>query len=508
MVSVASIRARVALLLAVVLGLACTEAPSSTAGAPDAAVGPPESSRFVRIRELLRLSPEDEGRARGLFPVVAEICGDDAAQDELVEHAFMVSGNNLGGSAQAAADVIEHVATSCLRERPEAALRILDRASARLAHKGRFEIVRARFFATTGKLDAALEAAKRARELGVHHAVALEANLLADRARATGPGYASGALDTAIRATELEPDGTWQLVDVMALLSTRAKLLYERAVYEDAEVAAKTRREADASNRRLAVSPFPKQTRTIALDAVCFEAAALGDPKVKDPLAPCMRALSESGNLGAAFLLGAGRDPKAVDVARADAMAAMRKRLETLPKGSLALVVGRGDEVELVSWMFAAAEVIAMLNRRAARIVAVDRTSDPRASALFDRLFVIASAKPKLTVRLGRDPSSFGCLVAHAAGKSPECPLDASVRSAVAAPFGAAVLFGRDLDGEIDDLTAAKLPTVLLSFREPKSERRPDVQLVSLSDAWMMSPRAVDLAGALLAREKPEPSRE
>ncbi|MBI4817493.1 MAG: hypothetical protein HY791_14625 [Deltaproteobacteria bacterium] len=491
--------------------IACAKQPEAPTAA-DAGAVPPAESRFVRIRELLRLSPEDEGRARTLYPIVAEICASDASQEELVQHAEWVSGGSLGGAAQTAGDVIEHVATACLRDRPEAAFHLLDLAGKRLAHKGRFEVLRARFLATSGRTDEALVAARAARAAGVFHAVSLEANLLADQARAKGPGYAASMLAEAIKAVSIEPDGSWQLVDVMALLSTRAKLLTERSVWEDKAASIATRRLADAVHRRLAVSPFPKQTRALALDAVCFESAAIGDSS-HDELAPCTRALSESGNLGAAFLLGAGRDPKAVSLARADAMADMRKRLEKLEKGHVAFVVARGDEVELVAWMHAAAEVVALLDRRAARIIAVDRTSDARASALFDRLFVLADAKPKLTVRLGRDPVAFACLVAAAAkkpGPSPGCAdkVSGDATNALAAPFAVAALIGRDLDSEIDDLATAGLPSMLLSLREPKSEHPANAHLTSLSDAWLMSARAVDIAGTIREREKPVAERE
>jgi hypothetical protein len=96
------------------------------------------------------------------------------------------------------------------------------------------------------------------------------------------------------------------------------------------------------------------------------------------------------------------------------------------------------------------------------------------------------------------------CLTAIVAGRrTPDyCPFEKPVRERLTklGSFGVAVLIGRDLDAEVDDLQLYGLRTVLVSFRKPqteKAEKGIEVQLKSLSDLWMLSPKASALGGSL-----------
>ena len=52
--------------------------------------------------------------------------------------------------------------------------------------------------------------------------------------------------------------------------------------------------------------------------------------------------------------------------------------------------------------------------------------------------------------------------------------------------FGFAVLIGRDLDAEIDDLHVYDLQAVLLSFRQSRMEKGIDAWLKSVSDVLIV----------------------
>ena len=72
-------------------------------------------------------------------------------------------------------------------------------------------------------------------------------------------------LDEAIKTASVEPDHNWQLIDLTAVLSTRAHLLSERAVWEAPEPAAATLKLARDVYQRLSVAPFIGVTRSLAL---------------------------------------------------------------------------------------------------------------------------------------------------------------------------------------------------------------------------------------------------
>jgi hypothetical protein len=108
-----------------------------------------------------------------------------------------------------------------------------------------------------------------------------------------------------------------------------------------------------------------------------------------------------------------------------------------------------------------------------------------------DRILEIAQVKPEDKLRTP-DTLAMPCIAAILAGRrEPQaCPLDPKVRSrlAKAGKFGVALLIGRDLDAEIDDLHLYNLKTELLSFRLPRVEKGLDVQLKSLADVWIVAP--------------------
>src|SRR5262249_60927111 len=104
-------------------------------------------------------------------------------------------------------------------------------------------------------------------------------NIEAQSARDKSAGYRTGMLDEAIKTVSVEPDATWPLVDLMAVLSTRAHLLTERAVWEEPKKALETRKEAQATYRRPSVAPFIEAARPQAPDVLCFSGRDIPEPE-------------------------------------------------------------------------------------------------------------------------------------------------------------------------------------------------------------------------------------
>lgn len=447
-----------------------------------------DDTRFIRIRNLLERDPESEERARKLYALVEPVCTSEPERIELVDVARWSSSFSVGHETLPtvlALDTLEHVATACARNYPAAAYDLLDRAKAAIPDPYRFELVRARLLAAEGKLTEALVAAKAAAQAGSVHARALSATIEAQVARDQAPGYRPGMLDGAIALVSDEPDAKWSLIDLTAVLQTRAHLLTERAAWEEPAAAAASRRLAAKTQVRLSVAPFIEATRTQALDGACFTAVELGD----DDRTMCRRGADEIGILGAAVVAGVPRDPKRLDVERLAKLEALAKDLDGL-EGTVVLVA-RGDEAELVSWARPASRVFERLAKTKAKLVVLDRTRTPRASALVHRMLALGGVKPVERVRADADALAMPCLAAILAHRRTPaaCPLDAAlVKRLEGLPkLSLAVLVGRDLDAELDDLKLYGHRAALLSFRRTRIDNGVDAWLKSLSDVWIVA---------------------
>ncbi len=468
-----------------------------TAGCPDStppSTPPPQpqtpslspaekaDTRFMKIRALLQEKPESRRRAVELFPLVKPICEDESERAAFIATAkwsASFSSTEVYETKTLAGDVIEHVATTCFRDHPKETFALLDEAKAAIPDMVRFDLIRARLAATSGDFETALASAQVARAAGSIHALALTANIQAQLARNRAVGYRPGMLDEAIATVGAEPDNTWPLVNLAAVLSTRARLLTERAVWENGDDAKKTLLLADAAYERLSHSPFIENIRTRAQDVLCFNAIEGGLP----PL-PCKRAAEAEHHLGAAFAagieLGEGFDQK-----RFSAIEQAARRIEEMPPKRVVVIVARGDESELIEWARPAARYLGRIAVRRPRVIAVDRTESDRAHALFQRILALAGIEPE--VRIEADSTfAMPCLTAVIAKrKTPQaCPLEAAQVSKLGrmTDFGVAVLIGRDLDAEIDDLHLYQLEAVLLSFRQSRMEKGIDAWLKSVSD--------------------------
>lgn len=458
--------------------------PSGPSGGPDY-----QKSRYVQIRQLLEESPESESRSLRLYPLVAPLCTDPAERKALLEAArwsVSYSSDENYLPTTLALDLLEHVATTCFRHDPAVAEELLAGGAELLPkEKVRFDVIRARFLATAGKLDEAEAAAQRAVEAGSVHARALLATVLSQKARATGVGYRSGMYEAALAAVSVEPEGHWAVIDLTAVLSTRARLLSERSLWESGPTAAATLDEARPVYQRLSVAPFIEVIRGRALDVLCFDAAAR-----KKDRADCARAATETHGLGAAQLAGVAVGP-GFDEERLRRIQGERQRISAAPKGSTVLFVARGDEAELVEWARAASTLLQAV-AEGREVVVVDRTATPRASAVLARILELAQVKPSQRLHGPKDTLLMPCVAAILGQRQvpAACPLPKAEQQALEAKakgFVGAILVGRDLDGEIDDLRLYELPTLLLSFRQSQMEKGVTAWLKSLSDVWLFA---------------------
>jgi hypothetical protein len=481
-------------LLALIPGLSACPDPLAGARRPDAGGALPDprlDTRYVQVRNLLELDPDSPERAHKLYPLVAPVCASAQERADFVATAKW-SVSFTQGDYQLpevlAADTLEFTATTCLRTAPEAAFDLLDKAQAALPDLTRLWVIRARLEAARGRLEAAEAAAEQAVSQGSVHAIALAANIQARRAREAQVGYQAGMLDEAIATVSREPDNTWPVVDLAAVLSTRARLLSERALWQDGDAAAKSRLEAAGLYERLAGAPFIAAMRQRALDVLCSEAQLAG----RDPTRACARLVAEAQDLGAAAAVGLdpAADPR-LDAERRARLEQLAKDVAALPPKQVILLVARGDEAELLEWIRPAQAFLRRLQARRPRWVVVDRTDSERASALLTRLLAGAEVRPTLHIPARKDTLAMPCVSAVLADRRTPaaCPLPAATVKALQGlrPFGLAVLVGRDLDAEIDDLRLYTLRTALLSFRQSRMDKGIDAWLKSLSDVGVVA---------------------
>jgi len=438
---------------------------------------------------MLKEDPDSPLRAHKLYPLVEPVCLKEQERVDFVEVAKWSAG--FGSEkyylpAELAQDTLEHVATACMRNHPEAALDLLKKAQQSLPELNRLPVVQARLLAVTGDLEGAQAAATRAMKAGSVHAIALTAQIQARRARQAGPGYREAMLDDAIRTVSATPTSKWPPIDLAAVLSTKARLLQERALWQTSEAAAKSRLEAAGLHQRLAGAPFIAATRTRAQDVLCFEAMMQG----VDRHAGC-KLLAETGDLGAALALGMKDLPEQrFDLVRLGRLRALKAQVAEIKPKELVVLVVRGDELELLEWVRPAATLLAHMNKNHPNWVLVDRTEGPRAQALVQRLLELSGVKSSLRIE-AKDTFTMPCVSAVIAGRQTpkDCPLQPAVLKQLeaAGPVALSVLLGRDLDAEIDDLRLYELKTALVSFRQSQMEKGVHAWLKSLSDVGVIT---------------------
>ena len=456
-------------------------------------IGDRRETRFIKIRDLLRKGSDDPERAKQLYPLVHPICVEDAARKDFLDVArwsASFSDDDNKRTIVLVVDTLEYVATACFGTDAEGTLALLNGAQAFLPNESRLEILRARLLAAGGDLDAALKSAETAAQAGSVHAVALKANIQARMARSADVGYRAGMLDAAISTVSIEPAAHWRAIDLAAILSTKARLLWERAAWEDGDRARRTLLEADGLFQRLSVPPFLVETRLRALDNLCYDAVIRRSPA--DELAPCRRAAEKFQVLGAGAVTGMAPDPARFDEPRRARIIAARQTWTALPQRAVVAWIARGDEAELLEWTRPTARMVKALNRPDLRWVVIDRAREPRASTLIDRMVVLAGVKPTAVLRVGKQPLAMPCITAVLAQRRTPaaCPLAGEMVETLEGlkPYGTALLVGRDLDAELDDLALYKLDATLLSFRLSQLEKPVHAWLKSVSDTFLMAP--------------------
>ena len=485
-----------ALGLAVTGPWACSETKDDRR-APDrvrrALSAPPEKAhtRFMRIRTLLEQPPQSRRRATELYGLVRPLCTESDAQREFLATAKWSVGHgdvDFYLPIRLALDVLEHVAGVCGRTSVEGTLRLLEGAREFLGREGRLHVLIARTLASAGRLSEARKAAQTAVGLGNAHAIALAANIEARIGRESSVGYSKGMLDAAIETASAEPNADWHAIDLAAVLATRARLLAERGLWIDD--AGSSREGAIDVFRRIVAGPFPHRVRSRAADALCFESADLG--RSGDD---CRRAGEVFGHIGAA--VRAGVEVPASEASRSAGLALWAAQVPRLKPGTLVLVVLRGDEQELLEWARPAGRILKTLGSRGVDLLILDRSRGERASALIRRVLELADVRPWRQIDARQGTATVPCVAAVLADRrTPKsCPLGQDVVESLAersAP-AFALLIGRDLDAEIDDLRLYQHPVVLMSFRRSEME---DKGL----EAWMKS-----LSDVLVAAEAPSP---
>lgn len=472
------------------LGLgACTE--SSEVSERIAAFKPPEAhQRFVRIRALLGQDVQSTARSTQLYQLVDPVCRDPEVRAQFGESlAWSVSFSTEDGQLPTllALDVVEHVATACARNSPEVGLEVIAAADQLIdSDRGRLDVLKARLLAASGALDEAARAAQEARDAGSVHAIALLANVQARQARSQTEGFEPGMLDEALATVDVEPTAKWQAIDLTAILATRARLFAEKAFWWEGEARQAALDGARAAFGRLAKAPFVEAVRRSSMDALCFDQAQSGLET-----SWCAQAAKEHGILGAGRVAGLDVDQVAkFDVQRAARLDWARSSLEDLGEDDHVLVVFRGDELELLEWARPSAVLLSEIDLKP---TVVDRTREPRSSSLVTEILRQAELSSRRRLRVGNDPLAMPCIAALVAGRqAPEgCALPAADRQALirSPPPRLAILIGRDLDAEIDDLELYEIPTMLLSFRRSRNEKAVEAWLKSLSDVWWLVQR-------------------
>lgn len=456
-------------------------------------------TRYMKIRGLLELPPQSRARATQLFGLVRPLCDEPEARAKYLETAawsvgFADAENHL--PIGLALDALEYIAGVCGRISAEGTMELLEGAAKLMPKEPRIHVLLARAHAVAGRLEVAAAEAKTAMEAGSAHAVALAAALEARSARAGEAGYAPGMFDAALAIARTEPSANWPAVDLAAVLSTRARLLLEVGIWADGPTSRAALEEARATLQRILKGPFPTAVRSRAADLACFEAVAAKDEAAKEL---CRSAAESFGHVGAARFAGtrrvAAEGPEAGPAPsdRNAAFNAWSETLDALPAHGLVVVGFRGDEAELREWARPAAALLRRIARRKADLLVIDRSAGGRATEMMERILELAEVKPWRRIDGRKSTQTTPCVAALLADRQAPggCPLDEATRSALlerdAPAF--ALLVGRDLDAEIDDLRLYAHPVVLASFRRSEMEKKGiEAWLKSVSDVWAVVP--------------------
>ncbi|MBI2374237.1 MAG: hypothetical protein HYV07_09570 [Deltaproteobacteria bacterium] len=431
-------------------------------------------TRFLQTIDVLK-RPSDPVRDAQLVQILQPVCGADAKEREsFVEdmRAAVQGGRALHADALG---VIEHTALRCKSK--ESGIDLLKRSRAVLGNIPRLDLATARLAAGAGDLPTALAAAEAAKNAGVISAIALLAQIKGEEARNKSAAWVPGMLDDAINTATVSETLVSDPADLLAMLSVRAHLLAEKATSESGELSTKARAEAMAIFMRLSQKPFPDTIRERSLDYDCYH----GGPSHP----ACARAAAEFKVLGAAKAVGASMET-GFDLER------LRKleKLASAPieKGKSVLLVIRGTEGDLIHWT---EPLAAILGKLGAKVIVSDGAEGPRAKALVARSLELAKVKPADTFDVvAAGPQAVSCLASllNSKAKPAGCPFDDATTKRIAklGKSGLALLVGKDLDADLQDIKTAEIPTAMLSFRETSVASGPDSWLKSLSDTFFL----------------------
>ncbi|MBK8013499.1 MAG: hypothetical protein IPK13_19355 [Deltaproteobacteria bacterium] len=463
---------------------------------------PAGAAVYLGIRDLLRRDPRSEEETIRLRSRMSTACNDDGALKDFVEGALWSASYSTPtdrGPIKLATDTIEQVATVCLRIDPPRAFELLRRASEGLGDSYELELVRARFLAVEGRLEEALGAAEKARARGSIHALALSATIRAEIARQAHPVHRAGMLADAIESVSAEPTSAWPLIDLTAVLSTRARLLAEEAVWSEGRMQEEALDRANEALLRLSVAPFIAAIRTRSLDSLCFNETFLsldrrgGARPAKDALG-CLRAAQETRNLGARVVAGLALTD-AFERERALDLEAARRQLSGFDERSTVLLVTRGDESEMLEWALALSHLLKAVRAKTERIVWLNRTDTPSVALLVEHILKTSGLTRIERVGSSTDPFTTSCLGAVMADRKVPtvCPIEKSSiqRLRALGRPSVAVLVGKDLDAELQDLAVYEHNLWLLSFRLHRVEGEKIVVLKSVSDVYAVAPPPV-----------------
>ncbi len=439
---------------------------------------------FLQTLDALK-SPADPLRDSRLAQILTPVCGPDANERTKFVQDIKASVDAQLAKNQDAIAVVEHIGLRCKAK--ESGLDLFKKAKPVLGSPARIDLALARLAASSGDLALAMASAEAAKAAGSVGAVALLAQLESEEARKSNQGWVPGMLDKAIKTASVTGPQPTDPADLAAIVSVRAHLLVEKSIWEAPPAAEPARAEALGLFRRLAEPPFPNLMRERAVDFVCFNQTSAEEAAASYPA--CARAAAEWKILGAATTAKTPTDDN-FDLTRLKSLQDLAAKLPK--KNDVVLLVARGSEGDLLHWTIPLSRVLRKMP--GTKVVVALGADSARANSLVSRALDLAKVKPAETFDLqANGPQATSCLAALLAGKPKPaaCPFDeaTSKRLAKVGKAKLAVLVGKSLDADLQDIKTAEIPTAMLSFRETSVASGPDTWLKSLSDTFVIAPR-------------------
>lgn len=450
-------------------GNGCTDAPPADAAPPDASASPGPKPLEQEIIRLLRMPADDPERAQTLHPKVETLCRSSAERAALSSRLQLDDGT-LRASEQR--ELVEHVASVCMRRFPERTEAWLKQLADRFPGAPELLVLRARLLAASGQLKAAQAVAVAAIAKGSVPARILALQIELRRHGATGAPPPRERLTAWRSALEAPPPVGITTIDFAALLAAQARLLAETAFWWSAPEALTT---ATALHERLLRLDVPGPMRARSLDFGCAHAP---DPATQARF--CAQSASHEASIGAAHRLAIR--PEGLDERRARALSAFRQQLAAGDaRQGPNLMVLRGDRAELLEWSLALAELLPTLPGP----THVLSLSEPDATAVGRHLGARAQSTHEEPMPA---PWVLNCFAAKIAEKVRDCALPSDWRRLASRLRRAARVFvvGRHVDTVLEAFDDTGVTLALLSFRTPRRAKPPGVWLKSLADVGII----------------------